>query len=461
MSDVKRVALPEFEPPPRPVEISAEIYRDRIAAAARCMRDRGLDVLVVYGDREHFANLAYLTGFDPRFEEALLLLHADGRGKLLLGNECMGYLPDDAIGLDVELFQELSLLGQQRDSSRPLRTILTDFGVRSGRRVGCAGWKYFDADSSLVEGGAAAIEIPAYIVDLLRDATGNDVVNAGDIFMGVSDGLRTTNEPEQIAQFEFAAGCTSAGVLALMRALTPGSVEADLESLLAARGLPLSCHRMVSVGAKASRGLASASENVAKSGDPYTTAFGLCGALTCRAGMIARSRDALAPDVADFYDAYVRNYFDVVATWYQNVRVGAVGGDVFAAVEAVRDGQLYDLAVNPGHYLHLDEWVHSPFSPGSGVSLRSGMALQMDIIPISRGPLCCSNAEDGIVLADADLRKVLADRYPDLWARTQARRAFMQSALGIELHESVLPTSNLPAYLPPYVMDMDSALTLQ
>ena len=27
---------------------------------------------MVYGDREHFANLAFLTGFDPRFEEAIL-----------------------------------------------------------------------------------------------------------------------------------------------------------------------------------------------------------------------------------------------------------------------------------------------------------------------------------------------------------------------------------------------------
>ncbi len=29
---------------------------------------------MVYADREHFANLAYLTGFDPRFEESLLIV---------------------------------------------------------------------------------------------------------------------------------------------------------------------------------------------------------------------------------------------------------------------------------------------------------------------------------------------------------------------------------------------------
>ncbi|HZS93019.1 MAG TPA: hypothetical protein VFE42_36710 [Chloroflexota bacterium] len=38
----------------------------------------GYDALLVYVDREHFANLAYLTGFDPRFEEALLILKPRG-----------------------------------------------------------------------------------------------------------------------------------------------------------------------------------------------------------------------------------------------------------------------------------------------------------------------------------------------------------------------------------------------
>jgi hypothetical protein len=54
------------------------------------MRADRQDALVVYADREHCANVAYLTGFDPRFEEALLLLSSEGRRKLLVGNECLG-----------------------------------------------------------------------------------------------------------------------------------------------------------------------------------------------------------------------------------------------------------------------------------------------------------------------------------------------------------------------------------
>ena len=37
-----------------------------------------LSAAVIYADREHFANLAYLTGFEPRFEEALAIIYSSG-----------------------------------------------------------------------------------------------------------------------------------------------------------------------------------------------------------------------------------------------------------------------------------------------------------------------------------------------------------------------------------------------
>jgi len=54
-----------------------------------------------------------------------------------------------------------------------------------------------------------------------------------------------------------------------------------------------------------------------------------------------------------------------------------------------------------------------------------------------------------VALADAGLRAELAERYPGLWQRVLARRAFMAEALGIRLKPEVLPLSNLAGYLPP------------
>jgi hypothetical protein len=57
------------------------------------MERRAWTHLVVYGDREHFANLAWLTQMDPRFEEMLLVIGPASRPLIILGNECEGYLP--------------------------------------------------------------------------------------------------------------------------------------------------------------------------------------------------------------------------------------------------------------------------------------------------------------------------------------------------------------------------------
>jgi Xaa-Pro aminopeptidase len=458
MSFITEIQLPEFGREETRPDIPVQVYQKRFEKILGRMEQDRIDILVVYADREHSANIAYLTGFDPRFEEALLLLAVNGERLLLLGNECMGYLPDAELVPQVEMFQEFSLLGQARDESRSLRTIFEEFGVGIGKRIGCIGWKHFQ--SELIEGGRLALEIPAYLVDCLRELAGDatNVFNANDILMGVEHGLRILNEPEQIAFFEHAAGVTSSGVLALLRHIEEGVEERELERYLDSQGLPLSCHRMVSFGEKAKRGLSSASNNAAAKGDTFTTAFGVTGALNCRAGCIANDQSDLPADLAEFFPEFVANFFDVVARWYETVRVGVTGGEVFAAVESVRDDKLYRFAVNPGHYIHLDEWVNSPFSEGSQITLKSGAALQMDIIPVSNGPFCYANMEDGIVLADANLRETLSDRYPAMWKRIQSRREFMLEAIGIQIDESVLPLSNMPGWLPPYALNLDQAM---
>jgi hypothetical protein len=63
-------------------------------------------------------------------------------------------------------------------------------------------------------------------------------------------------------------------------------------------------------------------------------------------------------------------------------------------------------------------------------------------------------------LADEALRSAFADRYPDAWARVQARRRFMIDTLGIDLHPDVLPFSNLAAHLSPFLLRPDQAMSI-
>jgi len=62
-------------------------YEKRIAKALAAAQQKGLTHLLIYADKEHFANLHYFTGFDPRFEEALLILSFDYKPLLLVGHE--------------------------------------------------------------------------------------------------------------------------------------------------------------------------------------------------------------------------------------------------------------------------------------------------------------------------------------------------------------------------------------
>ena len=461
MAEIAKIELPRFggldeDLPALPVGE----YESRLAATIDRMAGAGLDILAVYADRAHSANIAFLSGFDARFEEALLLLDRSGARKLLVGNECMGYLPEAALKIETELFQDFSLMGQPRGDSRPLRRILADFGAAAGCSIGTIGWKYFGGE--LIDAAETAIEIPAYIVDLLRDMAGEggSVRNAGALLSGAVDGLRLFNSADQIARFEFAAVRTSESVRAGVEGVREGVSEAELEALLRGDGLTRSCHPMISFGEKVQRGLSSPSGVRAKLGDAFVVAYGIAGALNCRAGVVAHGPDDLPAELREFYAAFAANYFDVVAAWYRRIRIGVTAGDVFAAAEEARDGELYDFAVNPGHYIHLEEWVNSPFAAGDATELASGMAIQMDIIPVSRGPFCYSNAEDGIALADEALRAELAQRFPACWTRIEGRRRFLADTIGIGLHETVLPLSNIPGWLAPYVLEPNNAFVL-
>jgi Creatinase/Prolidase N-terminal domain len=448
------VQLPDFGMPPGMPEISAETHAQRLDRLRERMEAHRYDRVVVYADREHSANLSYLTGFDPRFEEALLIVGPDGDPAVLVGNECWGMAGAAPLRMRRHRFQDFSLPRQPRDRSRALADILAEEGIRAGARVGAVGWKSY--------GRTDAHDVPSYLVDALRAQVGpgGSVENAVDLLIDPADGLRVINEPEQLAQFEWASCQTSQGVRNLLHGLTPGTTERDAVALLGWNGWPLSCHLMLTAGERARLGLLSPGDRPIVRGDPFTTAFGIWGALTCRAGFVVEDAAELPESIGDYVDRLVAPYFAAIAEWYAAIHIGQTGGALFEIIERHLGDPFFGIFLNPGHQLHLDEWVNSPIYAGSTIELRSGMAFQVDVIPATGTPYFTTNIEDGIALADASLRGDLAERYPDAWRRIERRRAFMADQLGIELHPDVLPLSNMPAVLPPFLLRPDRAMSL-
>ncbi len=453
--ELAETELPLFGLPQDQPTIPPAIYEARVGALeARYLSD-GFDAFLVYADREHFANMAYLTGYDPRFEEALLVLRPGRTPVLLVGNEGLAYASVCPVPVDVVLCQTLSLVDQPRDSSPPLADILAGTGLDEGMRLGVAGWKYFSALDS--PRPSEWLEIPSFIVDSLRQL-GLVLQNANDILMHPDGGLRVVNDVHQLAAFEYSAAYASQGVRDVVFGLREQMTEYDACALAGMRGMPVGFHPLLLSGERTSLGLGSPSTRRISLGDPIVTAIGYWGSNTARAGFVARSEADLPESIPDYVDRLVVPYFRAAVAWYETVGIGVTGGELYAAAMEHIGDPFFGVTLNPGHLIHLEEWLSSPVWPASTIPLVSGMYWQVDMIPATGSAYFTTNIEDGIALADSALRAEIAVSYPDVWSRIEARRLFMLDVLGIRLRPEVLPFSNMPAYLPPFWLSPSRAM---
>jgi Xaa-Pro aminopeptidase len=416
--------------------------------------------MVVYGEREHMANIEYLTGYDPRFEEALLIVDIEGEDQwIMVGNEGMGYLEACPVKehLTPVLYQPLSLLAQPRDKTRPLRDHFTEMGITHNTTLGVAGWKYYS--KSAAPNPEHWIEAPSYIVDTLRSIT-PEVTNATHIFMHQTEGLRATCEPEQLAVMEYASTLTSQAVRDIIFNLRPGITEQQAFQNMNYNGYPLSVHPMLSTGRRAWIGLPSPTDKIIQRGEAFTTAIGAWGALTCRAGWLLEHESQLPTKISDYVEKLAAPYFNAATAWLEKLSIGVTGGELYKTVHDIIGDPFYGVELNPGHLIGLDEWVNSPIYEDSKDRIKPGMALQLDIIPGTGTDYFTINIEDGYAIADQHTRNVLMEKYPEAWNRITERRDYMTEQLGIRIQPETLPFSNLAAHLPPFLLNPCRAFKL-
>jgi Xaa-Pro aminopeptidase len=450
MTRLLRMDWPEFGTPDLPPAFSLAEAEARLGASRAAMAARGYAALVVYGDREHAANLHWLTGFDPRFEEAVLVV-TPGDALLLAGNECLPYTgisPLVAAGaVRVAHCASLSLPSQPRGTAR-LADLLAGI-VPAGATIGAAGWKWFGADE--VDDPATALDLPAFVADPLRAIAGR-VENATDLFQHPGYGVRARVDAADIARLEFANHMAAAAIKRMVFAFREGMT--DFAACEAARtgGLPLGCHPTFATGDRADQGLSGPTGERLMPGLPIS--FNIChwGANVCRAGWVARGPQDLPVAAGDYFEAFVAPYLEAMSDWCALMRPGVPGGRVWQAMRDRLPFDLFGVTLNPGHLIGLDEWVSSPIAEGSQIPLASGMAMQMDVIPFH--PVYGSTRmEDGYVIADAALRADLSARFPNVSRRAEARRRFMRDVIGMDVPETLLPLADTCGIIAPWLLD--------
>jgi Xaa-Pro aminopeptidase len=435
-----------LEPAPR---LEAPLLLARIEALRERMDREGYEVALIYADREHFANLHYFTNFDPRFEEALLVVNTEQDPVLLVGNECQAYLPISPLWrekrLRMELYRPFSLEDQTRTIERSLAEILSAEGCQPGAKVALIGTKTYARPQQS--------DVPSYIVDTVRELVGREqCVNCTGWVVNAQDGLRSTVSAADIVIFEQNNVKAGEAIRRMYFTMQPGMTDHELlAASVAYDGTPLSCHMTCKTGPNRVS-LASASGNRIEVGHTWSANVAYWGANVCRASWIARGPEDVPAAAQDYVEAFAGPYFLAMAGWLERIGVGADCGEIHHWTLEQLPHEMFRVELNPGHLIGYDEWPAAPFHAGSKVKLRSGMVLQSDVIPGNK-VYFSSRMEEGYALADEALRTEIATRYPASWARMMARREFLATQVGIQLDESVLPLANTAGLIAPWALE--------
>ncbi len=455
MPHLTRITWPDFGAPDLPPDFTLPEARARLAALRHA--GRHYDALVIYGDREHAANLHWITGFDPRFEEAVLVV-TEGSALLLAGNECLPYTQISPLvragDITVGHCASLSLPSQPRGGKR-----LADWlegALPQGGTIGAIGWKWFGPDE--VDDPATALDIPAFLADPMRSIAAR-VENATALMMHPAHGLRARVDATQIARLEFANHMAAHALRRMAFAFRPGMTDFDAVQAAGIGGLPLGCHITFATGARADQGLSGPTGQTLRAGSPI--GFNIChwGANICRAGWLAHSAADLPATAQDYLAVFAGPYLQAMSDWCALMRPGVTGAQVWDHMQTALPFETFGITLNPGHLIGLDEWISSPIYAGSELALASGMAMQMDVIP-GHPVYGSTRMEDGYVIADAGLRMQLAAEFPAVLDRAGQRRSFMREVIGMDVPDTLLPLSDTCGIVAPWLFDPGQVLTL-
>lgn len=449
-------------------EYTKEDYEERIEKVLVLAEEKGFSHLIIYGDREHFSNIHYLTGLDPRFEEALLILEKGKKPKIVLGNECMQYSGMISLDLDKVLYHPFNLLGQPGRHDYRLVDIFKDSGIVSSSKVGITGWKYYEPEMHELD--VSILDIPNYIVETLCLITERkNLINAMDIFTDNDYGLRHNISAKEIVNFEMAGTKASRNVYNVIKNLEEGMLEIEASKFLHIDGEPTTMHPNINFGDNnTSLGVRSATyHQKLRLGDTICVGMAHRGSLVHKGGVFINSPEDLTDKQKEVREHFYHTYFKSVVAYYENFKIGNTCGDIFDVVDkTLGDGQSggikkFHIGLSLGHLIHTEEWSSSPFFKGSKTLIRSGMNVQCDYTVMHKNPYLTAHIEDGFVVADKELRDEVKEISPTCYKRIEARRKFMKEVLNIHLPEEILPLSDLAGVCFPYMADVSTVLCME
>ena len=196
-----RICIPDYE------------YKERIAKAAKLIREKGLDVMVVCSTESDYANARYFSGFWPLFERAGVAISANGDAALLVG-------PESAIfAKDFGKIEKIYVMREFRESADPAYPELhADTFKDVFKGIGVTG-------ENLKIGLGSYIECTLPIFEGLKDSFPKaEIVKCNDIMVN----LRKIKSINELACIQEGFRIIDLATDEVVRQLKPGVTELEM-----------------------------------------------------------------------------------------------------------------------------------------------------------------------------------------------------------------------------------------
>ncbi len=217
------------------IQIPLNEYKLRAQNAAKKIRERNLDILIVNGSEADYANTRYFSNFWPLFERCGVAISPSGDSALMVGPE------SEIFAADFGVIDDVFVLREYRESANPAypqlkpktyKDVFHHLRVNGNKlRIGVAAW--LDTNVVMMEG----------IKNAYPDA---EIICADDIMTE----LRSVKSDNEIACLREAARITQIATDAVIEAIRPGMTELQLvgiaqktiyENGAEYEGLPMYC----------------------------------------------------------------------------------------------------------------------------------------------------------------------------------------------------------------------------
>ena len=196
-----RICIPDYE------------YKERIAKAAKLVRERGLDVMLVVSTESDYANARYFSGFWPLFERAGVAISATGDATLLVG-------PESALfAKDFGKIENIHVLKEFRESADPAYPeLVPDTFTDAFKSIGVTGKK-------IKIGLGSYVECTLPIMDGLKDSFPEAEISVCNDIMVELRKIKSVNE---IACIREGFRIVDLATDEVIRQLRPGVTELEM-----------------------------------------------------------------------------------------------------------------------------------------------------------------------------------------------------------------------------------------